>query len=134
MSTTSAQLSDKLRRSLSNLSDIGGLWAKISHSTVLGFERPPQRNQWYDEECHESAAAKNAGYKKTLQSAATQAVVENYREKRREERCLFRHKKREQERLEREEVEMYRCRNDARKFYQKFRKFIGSLDQNFNLV
>ena len=49
-----AQLSDKLRCSPSNLSDIGGLWPNISHSlrtsaeTVLGFERPPQRNQWYE--------------------------------------------------------------------------------------
>ena len=46
----SAQLFDKLRRLRSNLNDIGGLWADIFHSlritaeTVLGFERPPQRN------------------------------------------------------------------------------------------
>ena len=86
----SAQLSDKLRRSLSNISDIGGLLANISHSlrttaeNVPWFERRPQGNQWYDEECGEAAAAKNAAYKKTLQSAATRAIVENYREKRRE--------------------------------------------------
>ena len=34
----SAQLSDKLRRSLSNLSDIGGLWANISHSLQLIYK------------------------------------------------------------------------------------------------
>ena len=70
-------------------------------------------------ECREAAALKNAAYKKTLQSATTRAIVENYREKRKEERRFFRYKKGEQERREREEVEMYRCRNDARKFYQK---------------
>ena len=85
----------------------------------MGKHLPLQRNQWYDEECREAAAAKNAAYRKTLQSAAMRAIVENYREKRREERRLFRRKKREQERREREEVEMYRCRNDARNFYQK---------------
>ena len=42
----SVQLSDRLRRSPSNISDIGGQWANISHScttaeTVLSFERHP---------------------------------------------------------------------------------------------
>ena len=87
----SAQLSDKHRRSLSNLSDIGRLLANISHSfrtiaeTVLGFERPPQRIQWCDEGCHETAAAKNATYRKTLQSSTKRAIVENYGERRRDE-------------------------------------------------
>ena len=45
-----AQLTDKLHRSPSNLSDIGGLWANIHHTlltiaeTVYGFECSPQRN------------------------------------------------------------------------------------------
>ena len=107
----SAQLSDKLRQSPSSHDDIGGQWANISHSlrataeTVLGFERPPKRNQWYDEECRAATAAKNAAYKRTLQSAATRAIVEDYRERRKDERRLFRRKKREQERREREEIE-----------------------------
>ena len=54
-----------------------------------------------------------------MQSALTRVIVENYRVRRRDERRLFRLKKREQKRLELEEVEMHRCRNDARKFYQK---------------
>ena len=83
--------SDRYRRSLSNLSDIGRLLANISHSfrtiaeTVLGFERPPQRIQWCDEGCHETAAAKNATYRKTLQSSTKRAIVENYGERRRDE-------------------------------------------------
>ena len=88
----SAQLSDQLRRSPSNLRDIGGLWAnslRITAETDLGFERPPQRNQWYYEERREAAAAKTAAYKKTLQSAATRAIAEIYRERRKKERRLF---------------------------------------------
>ena len=59
---------------------------------------------------------------KILQSAATRAIVENYREKRREGRRLLRRKKREQERHDREQDKMYRCRNDDRKFYQKVKR------------
>ena len=87
--------------------------------TVLCFVRPSQRNQWYDVECRKVAEAKNTAYKKTLQSADTRAIVGNYREKRREERRHFKGKKREQENHEREEVEMHRCMNKARKFDQK---------------
>ena len=58
---------------------------------------------------------KNTAYKKTLRSAAKRAIVEKYREKRRR-------KKKEHERREREEFEMHRCRNGARKFYQKVKR------------
>ena len=44
---------------------------------------------------------------------------EDYKKKRKNERHLFRRKKRKQEKREREELEVYRCRNDARKFYQR---------------
>ena len=62
--------------------------------------------------------------------------------KRNEERRLFRRKKRKQESREREKVKMYGCRNDARKFYQKFKRLIegykpgGSSckDEHANLV
>ena len=77
-----AKLSDKLR-------------LFPSAEPVLGFKRPAQGNRSYDEECHD--AAKNATCKETLQSTATLAIVENYREKRREECCVFGREKREQE-------------------------------------
>ena len=57
-------------------------------------------------ECQAASAAKNDAYKRT--SAATRAIVEDYRQKIREVRSLIRCKKREQERREREEIEMYR--------------------------
>ena len=63
--------------------------------TVLGFECQSHRNQWYNKEYSEIAAAKNAAYKKMLQSTAKRAIVENYSERRRNEIPLFRRKKRQ---------------------------------------
>ena len=63
-------------------------------------------------------------------------------EKRSEERRLFRRKKREQERRECEEIEMYANTNQARKFYEKLKRQANGLnvgassckDKNGNLV
>ena len=52
-------------------------------------------------------------------SAATRAVCEKYRDKRREERRLFRRKKHEFVNAECKEIEMHGSRNDALKFFQK---------------
>ena len=144
----SAQLSELLHNPNSDPEDVGGLWAHISHSMrtaaekTIGFRRPPQRNQWYDAECREVNAAKNAAYRRTLQSVVTRAVRESYREKRKEERKLFRRKKREKEKREREELEMCSDRNDARKFYQQVKRLTQGFkpgasacrDENGNLV
>ena len=58
----------------------------------------------------------------TLKSAATRAVYEKYREKRSEERHLFRRKKHEFVKVECEAIEMHGSRNDARKFFQKIKR------------
>ena len=93
---------------------------------MVGFERPPKRNQWHDEECRGASAAKNDLYKRTLQSAATRVIADDYRQKRREERRHIR-PKRDQERRECDEIEMYRSRNDAQKFF----KNVKSLTEGF---
>ena len=54
-------------------------------------------------------------------STATRAVCENYREKRRKERCLFRRKKHEFVKAECEDIKMHGSRNDARKLFQKIK-------------
>ena len=127
--------------------DINQHWESISQcmrtaaENVLGYYRP-LRNDWYDQECREAAAAKDAAYKDTLQSIATRAVRERYRELRREEKRLFRRKKREAERRELDNIEMSCSRNDARKFYEKIKRQTGGLktgaaackDENGNLV
>ena len=66
--------------------------------------------------------AKNDAYTFTLPSAATRAIVPNYKQKRRKERRFIRRKKMEQERREREEVEMYRSRSDAQKFFKNVKR------------
>ena len=48
--------------------------------------------------------------------------MEDYRQKRREERRIIRRKKSEQERREREEIEIYRSRNDAQKFIKNVKR------------
>lgn len=125
----SSRLSDLLSQSLPPDSvDTSHMWAHISHSLrttaeeVLGFQRPPPRNPWYDQECREAAAAKDAAYRRTLQAGATRAVVENYRTRRRTEKRLFRRKKREHERRECEMIECSRSRNDARNFYKRVKR------------
>ena len=57
-----------------------------------------------------------------MQSAATRAILEDFRQKRREEKSLIRRKKRQQEWREREEIEMYRSRNDPQKFFKNVKR------------
>ena len=70
----SAQHAEKLRQPQASSDDIVELWANISHSlrasaeAVVGFERPPKRNQWQDVECRAASAAKNDAYKRTSNS------------------------------------------------------------------
>ena len=123
-----SQLSDKLRQPQSSPNGIGVLWANIFHSlrdsaeAVVGFERSPKRNHWQDKDCRAASAAKNDVSKRTVQSAATRAILEDFRQKRREEKSLIRRKKRQQEWREREEIEMYRSRNEAQKFFKNVQR------------
>ena len=55
----------------------------------VGYRRQ-QKSTWFDDECRQAAIDKNDAYQATLKSAATRAVYEKYREKRREEHHLFR--------------------------------------------
>ena len=60
----------------------------------VGYRRQ-QKSTWFDDECRQAAIEKNGAYQATLKSAATRAVYEKYRKKRREQRHLFRRKKHE---------------------------------------
>ncbi|XP_060665791.1 uncharacterized protein LOC132798086 [Drosophila nasuta] len=124
----STHVSGLLSRAPSIPQDISDMWALISHSLrasaeeVLGFQRPLTRNPWYDQECRDATAAKDAAYRRTLQAGATRAIVDVYRLRRRYEKRLFRRKKKEQERRECESIESSRCRNEARNFYQRVKR------------
>ncbi|XP_073814500.1 uncharacterized protein [Musca autumnalis] len=121
----STQLTQLLNDSASRPDNISAQWQNIAHSmqtaakSVLGYQRPPPKNPWYDQECRAATEEKNAAYRTTLQSVATRSARERYREKRREEKRLFRRKKREMEKRECEQMEMYRRQNEVRKFYQR---------------
>ncbi|XP_058982687.1 uncharacterized protein LOC131804200 [Musca domestica] len=121
----SAQLTHLLDESTPCPDNIEAQWQRIAHSlqtaakATLGYQRPPARNPWYDQEFRNATEVKNTAYRATLQTVATRNARENYREKRREEKRIFRKKKKEQEKREREQIEMYRSKNEVRKFYQR---------------
>ena len=73
----------------------------LSAETVLGFERQPQRNQWYHEDCR---GAENVGLSRTIERGEelTDALLDARRESRKGV-----------------SVRKSRCRNDARKFHQE---------------
>ena len=90
----------------------------------------------------QAAIKKNDTYQATLKSTANRAVYEKYREKRREERHLFRRKKHEFVKAECEQIEMHGSRNDARQFFQMIKRMSEgfwskasfSKDQDGNMV
>ena len=102
-------------------------WQHIAHSLQtaadekVGYRRQ-QKSTWFDEGYRQAAIEKNDAYQATLKSAATHAVYEKYREKMREERHLFHRKKHEFVKAECDEIEKQGSRNDAQKFFQKFKR------------
>ena len=69
--------------------DISTQWQHIAQSlyTAAGEKVRYSRQQksiWFDNECRQAAIEKKDAYQATLKSAATRAVYEKYREKRRE--------------------------------------------------
>ncbi|KAI8121895.1 Craniofacial development protein 2 [Lucilia cuprina] len=102
----------KYRKATITTGSSGGILNSLrwTGNEVLGYERP-RRNHWYDQECRDATADKNAAYRATLQQGITQdelnTATQRYREKRKFERSLFRRKKRELERRECEEIEDY---------------------------
>lgn len=141
------QVSNLLVENPPSSDDVNLQWKSISHcmrtaaEKVIGYFRP-KRNSWYDQECEMATAAKTAAYKEMLHTVATRAVRERYRELRREEKRVFRRKKREAEKRELDGIEMNCSRNEARKFYERVKRQTGGSktgaaacrDENGNLV
>ena len=80
--------------------DVNTQWQHIAHflHTTAGEKveyRKQQKSTWFDEECNQAAIEKKDAYQATFKLAVTRAVYEKYRERRREERHLFRRKKHE---------------------------------------
>ena len=86
--------------------------------TVLGERVPNRRNDWFDGECQKLVDEKNAARKRMLQFR-TRSNVERYKNAQSQQKRIFRNKKRQQEDLERQQMEELYCVGDSRKFFGK---------------
>lgn len=85
---------------------------------VLGKERGTTRNHWFDEECAEVTERENEAYRK-MQTRRTRLAVEEYQERRREEKRIHKAKKREYLNRELQEIENLNREQEFRQFYKK---------------
>lgn len=89
--------------------------------TVLGTTEPNCKNDWFDGECQQIVDEKNAARKKMMQ-LRTRGNVDRYKQVLKEQKRVFRKKKRQLEDQEREEMEEFFRANDTRSFYKKINK------------
>jgi hypothetical protein len=87
--------------------------------SVIGTQGPPQRNDWFDDECAEATSLKNNAYKNMLAKKNTRRSREEYQRRRYEEKKIHRRKKREAWKGLVEEIEEAGRQKETRKFYRK---------------
>jgi hypothetical protein len=63
--------------------------------SVIGMQGPPQRNDWFDDECAAVTSLKNKAYKNMLDKKNTRRARKEYQRRRYEEKKIHRRKKRE---------------------------------------
>jgi hypothetical protein len=63
--------------------------------SVIGMQGPPQRNDWFDDECAEATSLKNKAYKNMLAKKNTRRAREEYQRRIYEEKKIHRRKNRE---------------------------------------
>jgi len=68
---------------------------KKAVESVIGMQGPPNRNDWFDDECAEVTFLKNKAYKNMLAKKNTRRAREEYQTRRYEEKKIHRQKKRE---------------------------------------
>jgi hypothetical protein len=51
---------------------------KEAAESVIGMQEPPQRNDWFDDECTEATFLKNKAYKNMLAKKNTRRAKEEY--------------------------------------------------------
>jgi hypothetical protein len=56
--------------------------------SVIGMQGPPQRNDWFDDECVEATSLKNRAYKNMLAKKNTRRASEEYQRRRHEEKKI----------------------------------------------
>ena len=77
-----------------------------------------RRKQWYDDECREITMKKNEAYAQMINKHYTRNAVENYRDIRRQEKRLFKAKKRAFIEEIHQNIEENNTKNESRKFYR----------------
>jgi hypothetical protein len=88
--------------------------------SVIGMQGPPQRNDWFRDECVEATSLKNKAYKNMLaKKNTTRRAREEYQRRRYEENKIHRRKKREAWKGMMEEIEEAGRQKETRKFYRK---------------
>jgi hypothetical protein len=87
--------------------------------SVIEIQGPPQRNDWFDDECAEATSLKNRAYKNMLVKKNTRRAREEYQRRRYEEKKIQRRKKREAWKGLMEETEEAGRQKGTRKFYRK---------------
>jgi hypothetical protein len=91
---------------------------KEAAESVRGMQGPPQRNDWFDDECAEVTSLKNKPYKSMLTKKNTRRAREEYQRRRYEEKKIHRRKKREAWKGLMEEIEETGRQKETRKFYR----------------
>ncbi|MXP61705.1 hypothetical protein FD744_25325 [Pantoea sp. Taur] len=105
------------------LTNIELLWSSCvtaireTANNVLGPREKEMRSPWFDGECNAATNVKNIAYKKMLKKG-TRRAVEEYKERRREEKRLHQRKKRQREREELEKTEEHWREKESRDFFR----------------
>jgi hypothetical protein len=68
---------------------------KEAAESVIGMQGPPQRNDWFNDECAKATSLKNKAYKSMLAKKNTRQAREEYQRRRYEKKKIHRRKKRE---------------------------------------
>jgi hypothetical protein len=91
---------------------------EVAESTT-GMQGPPQRNDWFEDECAAATSLKNRAYMNMIAKKNTRNVTEEYQRRRFEENKIHRRKKREAWKGLLEEMEEAGRQKETRKFYRK---------------
>jgi len=92
---------------------------KEAAESAIGMQEPPQRNDWFDDECTAATSLKNKAYKNMLAKKNTRWATEEYQRRKYEEKKIHRKKKREAWKEVMEEMEEANRQKETRKFYRK---------------
>jgi hypothetical protein len=93
---------------------------------IIGKEERPQRNSWFDEECHTILEDKKRAYNEMINRNMRQNEQE-HKDKRKEAHKIFRQKKRLMFKSQLEKMETAYNNNEAKKFYQE----VNSIGKGF---